>query len=443
MHRRFRGGTHPPDHKHYAKDCAIADAPVPDELVVPLSQHIGKPAEAVVQAGEAVRRGQLLGRAAGFVSAAVHSPVSGTVKKLVETPHPLGMKVPGVLLENDHADAWAEGCNETRGTGDLDAAAIVTAVQEAGIVGMGGATFPTHVKLSPPKDKPIDTVILNGVECEPFLTADHRLMLESPTTILEGMRLVMRAVGATAGIVGIEANKPDAADAIRSELADAADIRVEVLPVMYPQGGEKQLIAACTGREVPSGGLPMDIGVVVQNVGTAHAVWEACARRRPLTERITTVTGPGVGTPQNLRVRIGTPVSALLAHCGYDAAATRKLVLGGPMTGPAQFDTTIPVNKGTSGVLALTEAATGPHRDCIRCGRCVDGCPAGLVPSQISILAERGECLETKAWDVLDCIECGVCTYVCPARRPIVHWVKVCKGELARQRAEAQAAATS
>ncbi len=437
MSGAFRGGVHPHDYKHFSNDVVIADAPVPAELVVPFGQHIGKPAAPSVKVGDPVKRGQVIGAAAGFVSAAVHSPVSGTVKKMVRIAHPLGMPVEAAVIENDGRDEWAEGCNVPRDVTTLSPEEIVKAVAAAGIVGMGGATFPTHVKLSPPKDKPIDAVILNGVECEPFLTADHRLMLESPDTVVAGLRLVLRAVNAQQGIIGIEANKPDAFKTISDALERAGDPRLtaKLLPVRYPQGAEKQLIYACLGREVPSGGLPMDVGVVVQNVGTAHAIHEACALNRPLTERITSVTGPGVTKPGNLRVRLGTPIRALLERCGFQAEAVNKLILGGPMMGLAHYDLDLPVNKGMSGVLCLIGAQTFEYRDCIRCGRCVDGCPMGLVPSELSIMAERRDYLATREIDVLDCIECGVCTYQCPARRPIVQWIKVSKSEIAKARA--------
>lgn len=438
MKAAFRGGVHPHDFKEFSKDAPIVDLAPPAELVVPFSQHIGKPAAPAVKPLQEVKRGEVLATAAGFVSAAVHSPVSGKVKRFVTVSHPLGMKCEAALLENDGKDEWAPGCNAPVDPDKLTQQEVRDAVAAAGIVGMGGATFPTHVKLSPPPEKKIDTAILNGVECEPFLTADYRLLLESPETVVGGLLLVLRASGATRGIVGIEANKPDAFELVRQAIAKTGrtELSAKLLPVMYPQGAEKQLIYACTGREVPSGGLPMDAGVVVQNVGTAHAIYEACALRRPLTERITSVTGPGVAKPGNFRVRIGTPISALLARCEYKEAETKKLILGGPMMGLATCDATLSVSKGTSGVLALTEAVQEDYRDCIRCGRCVSHCPMGLLPSQISILAENGQYLETQGADVLDCIECGACTYICPARRPIVHWVKVCKAEIARARAQ-------
>ncbi|MFH0911260.1 MAG: electron transport complex subunit RsxC [Planctomycetota bacterium] len=436
--RTFRGGTHPPEGKDLSRDAAVRELSAPAELVVPLAQHIGRPASACVKAGERVLRGQRIGKAEGFISANVHAPVSGKVKRLVPCNTPLGLVSEAVLLENDGADAWAGGLNEPSDAALLSAEAIRARVQEAGIVGMGGAAFPTHVKLSPPDGKVIDTVILNGVECEPFLTADYRLMLESPRTVIEGFKLILRAVRCARGVVAVEANKPDAfavmEEACRRHAGEGVGLSAALLEVKYPQGAEKQLIHALTGRETPSGGLPMDVGVLVQNAGTAHAVYEACARNRPLTERIVTVTGPGVRTPQNLRVRIGTPVRALLEACGFDAAAARKLVFGGPMMGVAHFDPDLPVNKGMSGVLALTAASPPGWRNCIRCGRCVEGCPQRLVPSELSILIESGRFRDADEIHANDCMECGVCAYVCPARRPIVQWIKLAKVEIARER---------
>lgn len=441
MKKMFRGGVHPHDFKELSKDCPITDAPVPAVLVVPLQQHIGAPAKAVVMPGQEVKRGQMIGEAGGFVSAVVHSPVSGKVKSMDDAFHPMGMRCKALVIENDGRDEWAEGCNIESADGhEFAPAEIVAAIKWAGLVGMGGATFPTHVKLSPPPEKKIDTVILNGVECEPFLTADYRLMLESPRTICRGLQLLKTALHAEKAYIGIEANKPDAFELIRKTLSEMGDFaEARLLPVMYPQGAEKQLIYACTGREVPSGGLPMDAGVCVQNVGTAHAVYEAVCRKRPLTERITTVTGPGVARPANFRVRIGTLARTLLDICGFDEKHTNKLIYGGPMMGAAHFDIDMPVNKGMSGIVALTDARAYVHGACIRCGRCVEICPAGLIPSEFSILGERGDYLKTQDCNLMDCIECGACTYICPARRPIVQWIKVAKGELARERVKQSA----
>lgn len=441
MSKNFKGGVHPRDYKEFSKDCAIEIATVPDELIVQMQQHIGAPAQVIVGVGDQVKRGQVIGEAGGFVSAVVHSPVSGKVKRIDDSFHPMGMPTKAVVITNDHEDTWADGCNiEELEERDFTSEEIIEAAKWAGLVGMGGATFPTHVKLSPPPEKKIDTVILNGVECEPFLTADHRLMLEMAEGICKGLKLLMKALGATKGFIGIEENKPDAFKVIKETLQNLGGFaEARMLEVMYPQGAEKQLIVACTGKETPSGGLPMDVGVCVQNVGTANALYEAVYKKRPLTERVTSVTGPGVNKPANYLARIGTPASALLSASEFDSEKTNKLIYGGPMMGAAHFDIEMPVSKGMSGIVALTDAKAYMAGPCIRCGRCVDACPAGIIPSQLSILGEGNDYLGMSEYDVLDCIECGCCTYVCPSRRPIVQWIKVGKGELAKERAKAQA----
>lgn len=438
----FHGGIHPPGHKELSKDAAIAPAPVPDELWVPLSQHLGAPAKALVKPGDRVLRGQLIGEPGGFISANVHSPVSGTVKRFETFANQMGAPVTAVVIANDHADKWAEGCNEPQPEDSVFTAQdVVAAAKWAGLVGMGGATFPTHVKLSPPPDKKIDTLIVNGVECEPYLTADYRLMLERPREVCLGVKLLKEALGAPRAIFCIEGDKPDAYEIVKATLGALGGFaEARLLPARYPQGAEKQLVVACTGREVPSGKLPADVGACVDNVGTAHALYEACCFRRPLTERVVTISGEGVRRPGNFLVRLGTPARALLEMCGFDHERVNKLIYGGPMMGPAHFDLDLPIVKGTSGVVALVGAPHYEHGPCIRCGRCVEACPCKLVPSTFSILGERGRYLEAKAHDVLDCMECGACTYVCPSRRPIVQWIKVAKGEIAAERARQAAA---
>ncbi len=438
MPKTFTGGIHPPYHKDLAKDRAIEVLPAPPELIVYLSQHIGAPAAAVVEKGDAVRKGQVIGEARGFVSAPVHAPVSGTVKAVESRPHPLGGKGPAVVIENDGADEWAEGLVERRETAGFTPDQIRDEIRKAGIVGMGGATFPTHVKLSPMDGKPIRDLVVNGAECEPYLTCDHRQMLEQTGEIIAGLRFLMRATGAPKGWIAVEANKPDAFEALRAAASGHDDITVEMLEVKYPQGAEHMITAALLGREIPSGGLPIDIGVVCQNTGTTIAVCEALRSNKPLVERVLTVTGEGVEEPANLRVPIGTPISVLLDRAGLKENAN-KLVLGGPMMGLAQYTADVAVTKGTSGVLALADAEAFEHEACIRCGRCVDVCPWYLVPSTLSIICEAKNVEAIQASDIMDCKECGCCTYVCPSRRPIVHLVKYGKAELARLRAEERA----
>ena len=436
--KTFKGGVHPIDGKAQTASCSIETFQTPKVLTVPLSQHIGAPALAVVKKGDKVYRGTQIGSAGGFVSAPVHSPVSGTVKELGTCLNALGKNVQSVVIESDGEDKWAEGCNIERDPFTLDGDAIRTAIAENGIVGMGGATFPCHVKLSPPKGMELDTLIINGVECEPYLTSDHRLMLERGEGVIEGTRLLMRAIGVNRALIGVENNKPDAIKALSELVKEIPSVEVVPLEVKYPQGAEKQLISALVGREVPSGGLPAAVGCVVQNVATAFAIHEALRYSRPLIERVCTVTGPGITRPGNFLIRVGTDSELLLKHCGV-MSGVNKIIAGGPMMGLAQKTTSFPLAKGSGGLLLFHDETHTSSTACIRCGRCVDSCPAQLVPCTLSILAERDMLSEMQENDVLDCIECGVCSYVCPSRRPIVHQIRLGKYEAMRARAEAEA----
>ncbi|RKY66174.1 MAG: electron transport complex subunit RsxC [Candidatus Latescibacterota bacterium] len=418
--RSFRGGVHPPYNK-VTQDRPIERVRPPERVVVPLSQHTGAPCEPSVEKGQEVQRGQKLGEAKAFISAPVHTPISGVVKEIAPHPHPvLGEALAVVVEGGGEMEDWPRGEVDPD---SLEPEEIRMRVREAGVVGLGGAAFPTAVKLSPPEDKPIDTVILNGCECEPYLTADHRTMLERAEDCILGLKLVMRAVGAERGMIGVEANKPDAMEALRH----ASDGEVEVVPlkVKYPQGAEKMLIKAVLDREVPTGGLPMDVGVVVQNVGTAVAIAEAVRDGKPLIERVVTVAGE-VGRPGNYLVPIGTPFSYLLEVAGGLQEGASQVVMGGPMMGIAQRSLEVPVVKGTSGVLAL-RALPYEEGNCIRCARCVDHCPMELMPTLFVKFAkgERWDLLERA--HIMDCIECGSCAYVCPARIPIVHYIKLGK----------------
>ncbi|HDR00486.1 MAG TPA: electron transport complex subunit RsxC [candidate division WOR-3 bacterium] len=439
----FRGGVHPSENKHSTRHLAVETLPLPPVVFVPMSQHIGAPAKPVVEKGAEVRTGTVIGEAQGRVSVPVHAPLSGTVTGVTEMPHPLaGNRVMTVVIESDGKDTPDTGIGE-RAADDFTPEQRIEAVRAAGVVGMGGATFPTFFKLSPPKEKRIDTLLINGCECEPFLTADHRVMLEQPAEVVDGALLIARALGVENLIIGVEDNKPDAVETLRRILPSVSDgaqpcsIRILALKTLYPQGAEKQLIKACLNREVPSGGLPMDVGCVVQNVGTAVAVRDAVRFGRPLIERVTTVTGPAITEPKNLRVRIGTPVKALVDYCGGYRAAPAKLIMGGPMMGIAVASDEIPVLKGTSGVLALDAdtAAELEDHDCIRCGRCIKACPMGLAPQRLyyHILRKRLEAAERD--HVLDCIECGCCAWTCPAKIRLVHHFKFAKSEInARKR---------
>jgi electron transport complex protein RnfC len=434
-YRTFPGGTHPPGHKSVTGDRASEACPLPEELVIPFAQHIGAPAEPCVRPGEKVARGQVVGRAHGFVSVPVHASTSGEVVAVEERPHPCGALLPAVVLRPDGRDAWAEECL-CQSAHVLSGEAMRERIREAGVVGMGGAAFPTHVKLDPPRGKSIDTLIVNGVECEPWLTADRRVLLEKTDSLLAGIQVLQDILQVERVFIGIEDNQPDVA-ALLEEHAVERGIGVAVLPAKYPQGAERQLIYAVTRRRVPARGLPLDVGVLVQNVGTVAAVADAVLRKRPLVERMVTVSGPGVAEPKNLRVRIGTPLRHLLECCGGLREAPGKVLMGGPMMGHAQFTLDVPVVRGSSGVVVLrrqdlTLEEPGP---CLRCGRCVAACPMRLMPTFIADYARRDELGLAERFGARSCIECGSCSFICPAGIPLVQSIRYAKGAvLARRR---------
>ncbi|MBC7247186.1 MAG: electron transport complex subunit RsxC [Actinobacteria bacterium] len=429
-YKTFKGGIHPPYNKELASGKAVREAPLPPEVIIPLQQHIGAPNEPLVKPGDRVEVGQKIASSEAFVSAPVHASVAGTVKDITEITGFTGAKVKCVVVTPDAEQP--EFRKQDRDITSLSDSEIRDIAREAGLVGMGGAAFPTHVKLAPPKDKPVDTVIINACECEPFLTCDHRLMLERPVDLVRGLKLLMRAVGAKKGLIGIEANKMDAVDAVRDAAAGDTDIAVEVLEVKYPEGAEKMLIYALTGRKVPPGKLPSEVGCLVQNVGTAVALYEAAAWGKPLYERVLTVTGPGIKEPGNLLARIGTPISALIEACGGFAGDPGKVIMGGPMTGWAQPDTNAPIVKGTSGVVVLTPEAVdvGTEEECVRCGKCVDVCPMFLLPNFIAQSVKKGQWDKAEMWGALDCFECGCCSFSCPAYIPHVDYVRKAKAEI-------------
>ncbi len=440
--KTFRGGAHPPEHKNLSEHEAIVTLPPPPQVVIPLIQHLGAPAKPIVEKGQEVAIGQVLGEPGGYVSVPSHASVSGKVKSIEPMPHPFGRPIESVIIENDGEDRWLEGIGTEKPIENLTKDEILNLVRDGGLAGMGGAAFPTHVKLNPPAEKHIETAILNGAECEPYLTSDHRLMLEHTEDIVKGFRIIMKVLGAKNGYIGIESNKPDAAKIMAGAVKNDPDIKVFVLQVKYPQGAEKQLIWALTRREVPSGGLPMDVACLVQNVGTAKAMWDAVAKKKPMIDRVVTVTGPAINKPGNFLARIGTPFSQLIEAAG-GISNGGKVIMGGPMMGLAQPSLDLPVIKGTSGIMILDQASSRiPEPEpCILCGRCVDTCPMKLVPTRIATLAEYDMLDEANKLGILDCMECGTCTYICPSNRNLVHWIKF--GKLGLLAAQKKAKATA
>jgi electron transport complex protein RnfC len=431
----FKGGVHPAEHKALTEKIAPVKLAAPQNVVVPLSQHIGAPAKACVAKKDVVLKGQVIGTATGFVSIPIHSPVSGTVKKIDVAPHILGQKQLAVYIENDGEETWVEN-PKLPDWKNADPKDLIGKIQAAGIVGMGGATFPTHVKLSPPPEKKIDTLILNGAECEPYLTADHQLMLTSSAEIVGGLRVFMRALGLEKGAIAIEDNKPDAIAAM-TEAADRFDA-IDVVPmkVKFPQGAEKQLIKALTGREVPLAGLPMDVGCVVQNVATAQSAYRAVAYGEPLISRICTVTGDAIVKPQNLEITIGTPLQTIIDACGGLTEDVAKVIAGGPMMGIGLGDLAAPAIKGTGGLLCLSEksAAKRDEKACIRCGTCVQHCPMGLLPTSIAMAVKHDMIEEAEKFGAMDCIECGCCSFGCPSSIPLVQYIRLGKGDIMAKR---------
>ncbi len=436
--KTFLGGIHPAeDGKILTLGKQQATIPLPKTVYLAMSQHIGAPARPIVKKGDMVKKGQLVGDAQGFISAHVHASVSGKVVDVAPWPHPVtGIKCPAVIIENSGEDAWVEDMDVAVDTDHLSPEEIRHCIQSAGIVGLGGATFPTHVKLTPPKDKIIDTVVMNGAECEPYLTCDYRLMLDKPHEIIQGLKLMMRCIGCKKAHIGIEENKRDVYTIFKDIASKDPGIKVDLMEVKYPQGAEHQLIKALLNREFKPTQLPLEVGVIVVNVGTAFAVYEAVKFRRPLIERIVTVTGNGVENPQNFLARLGTPVRQLLEEAKL-TADVNKIIFGGPMMGIAQGDVDTAVTiKGTGGILVLRDAQRWESHACIRCGRCVDSCPYGLNPSELSIVCEAKEFDLALDNNVMECKECGCCSYVCPAKRPIVHLIKFAKGEIAKRKSK-------
>jgi len=429
--KTFRHGVHPPESKDETSGLAIRQFPFAPVLIVPLVQHMGKPSISDVREGQEVVRGQRIARPDGFMSVSMHSPASGVVRRITLVPSISGRMVPGVFIEPHPGSTQeiAEGspCPLESATPDE----IIAAIQDAGVVGLGGAAFPTHVKLKIPADKYVDTLIINGAECEPYLTTDHRVMLEQREDLFTGIRYLRKVTGAERVIVGVEANKPDAAEHLRQRLPDDLMVSVEVLRVKYPQGAEKMLITALLGREVPSGGLPLDVHALCVNVATTAEIGRLLPHGRGIQERVITITGPAVKHKGNYRIPIGTPLRFLLESVGIDENVSR-VFLGGPMMGAAASSLDISITKGTSGVVAFTETESErTYRKiypCIRCGYCVDACPIFLDPSQLGLLADNAEYQRmAEEQNLMDCFECGSCSFVCPSHIPLVHRFRVAK----------------
>ena len=438
----FRGGIHPPEYKELAEEKAIEVMPPPGKVVIPLSQHTGTPAKPIVKVGDEVKVGTIIAEPVGMISTAMHSSIAGKVKDICLWTHPvLPVPVTAVVIERGEGDEL-DASIKPRSASEIEKLKpdqIREIIRNAGIVGLGGAAFPTSVKITPPKDVTIDTLIINGAECEPFLTADDRLMRERPEPIIEGAKMLAGVLGLDKAIIAVEHNKPEAIKVMTETAARVwPGAKVATVKTKYPQGAEKQLISALLKRAVPRGGLPFMVGVVVQNAGTALTVFEAVASRKPLYERVVTVTGPGITEPKNLLVRIGTLASDVVAQCGGVKPEATKFISGGPMMGIAQSTLDVPVIKGTSGMLFLGGKGrlfkVHPEVNCLRCGKCVGVCPMKLVPCEIARMGEYEKLEDAEKWGILDCMECGSCAFVCPSGRRLVQWIKYGKNLIFAER---------
>ncbi len=439
--KKMFGGVDVPHKKELSENSPIKFAGIPDELVLFLSQHTGAPSVPVVKRRQSVKRGQVIAESQGYVSAALHAPTSGTVKAIEPRYQPVkACMSEAIIIEPDGEHESLEELWPTVSKLDeISVEAIIEKAKESGLVGLGGAAFPTAVKLSPPKDKLIDTYLLNGAECEPYITADDRLMIEEAQKVIFGFKAFMKATGVKRGIICIENNKPDAISSMKNAMSGYRGLELAVLTARYPRGGEKSLIQSVLDKEVPpTYGLPLDVGVIVSNVGTAFAMAETLLTGLPLVERIVSVTGEGVANPSNFKTLIGTPVSYLIEQAGGFAGEVGKVVMGGPMMGPAIKSLDVPILKGTSGVLVFTKDQTvqEPILPCIRCGKCVDVCPMGLQPVWMSSYAERGLFEEAEKYRVMDCCECGACTFICPAKRPLMQWIRMAKADVSKRNSQ-------
>lgn len=442
----FHGGIHPPENKHQSVRTGIADAGLPPELIIPLSQHIGTPAGVVVAVGQHVLKGQVIAEAQGFVSVPKHAPTSGTIHAIEDRliAHSSGHLAPCIVIVPDGKDEWIE-CNGTPNYETLDKPAIIELIRHAGIAGMGGAGFPSSVKLSVKAGTTIQTLIINGTECEPYITADDAIMRERADQIIEGAKILRYIIAPQETLIGVEDNKPEGIAALRAA-AEGSGIEIVEFPTKYPSGGEKQLIEILTGKQVPSGGLPSQVGVVCQNIGSTVAIYEAVVHGRPLISRVTTVTGDAVREPQNFQVLIGTPMRYLLAKAGYLPEKNSRLIMGGPMMGFTVPDIDVPIIKTTNCILAPTEKELPrppPAQACIRCGMCAQACPASLLPQQLFWFAQGKEFEKLEQHNLFDCIECGACSYACPSNIPLVQYYRASKAEILQMRRDHEKAEAS
>lgn len=433
-----KGGIHPEEHKELTEHLAIEEMPAPSQVVLPLSMHFGAPAKPIVKKKQEVQEGEPIAVVEKALGATIHSSVTGTVKAIEPHPHPTMVRCDAVVIERDpdapvrkyHSEDWRKLTREQ----------CLGRVRDAGIVGLGGAGFPTHVKLTPPPAAKVDTLILNGAECEPYLTTDHRLMLEHSQNVVEGAGIIMKVLGVNCCIIGIELNKPDAINAINKAIQKSAsswrdsEVSAQGMTVKYPQGSEKQLIYALTGRSVPGGGLPFDVGVIVQNISTTLAIYEAVTMNKPLYEKVVTFSGRAINRQANLKVKVGTVLSDVVEYLGGKSPDLLKIISGGPMMGFAVSTLQVPIVKTSSGVLFLNSQETdlSPHGPCIHCGWCLQACPMGLAPKEIGIYVEAGKGHLTEPFGVMECFECGCCAYVCPARRPLVQFARLGKAAVKR-----------
>jgi Na+-translocating ferredoxin:NAD+ oxidoreductase subunit C len=435
----FKGGIHPNEQKELTENFAFETMPLPKQIIIPLSQHAGKPAKPLVSKGSEVKAGEIIAEQDGFVSSPIHSPVSGKVTKINSNVTPGGFLKESILIEP----------SEQNGVINMPALNIETVSAEeikeriklAGIVGQGGAAFPTFVKLSPPPDKKVDCVILNGCECEPYLTRDYRFMLEKTNDVVSGLGLIMKAIGVNKGVIGIEDNKPEAVKKLKEAAKDYPQISIEVLETKYPQGAEKMLIKVVTGKEVPPGKLPFDVGCIIQNIGTAVAIYDAVVKGEPQLTAALTVSGKGINNPKNLIVPVGTTIGDILDYCGGIKNDAVKIIVGGPMMGVAQYDLSAPVMKATSGILVLTEEEVNnhPQTNCLRCGKCIEACPLNLIPTKLSRLSQLEKYEDAEQLNITTCMECGTCTFTCPANIPLVQWIRLGKQKVMTMQRERQA----